>query len=130
MSRQHRIADGAEELWNQPGAVRETTHRYDWTLARQFSSSRMLTGVHPLLPWSATGERRTPRWPVLVTPLRLARVAAVEKLEAAVPFTINHGLFMTIAELDMTNMTESVARFPGGPKHSERLPSEHGSSGL
>jgi hypothetical protein len=36
----------------------------------------------------------------------LASAAAAEYLEAAVPFTINHGLVMTIAELDLTNMTD------------------------
>jgi hypothetical protein len=33
---------------------------------------------------------------------------AVEHLEAAVPFTINHGLVVTIAELDLSNMSAGV----------------------
>ncbi len=36
----------------------------------------------------------------------LEPAAAAEYLEAAVTFTINHGLVMIIAELDLTNMTD------------------------
>jgi hypothetical protein len=44
--------------------------------------------------------------------MSLAPIAAVEYLEAAVPFTINHVLVMTIAELDLTNMTNRFRGFP------------------
>jgi hypothetical protein len=41
----------------------------------------------------------------------LAPTAAVEYLEAAVTFTINHGLVMTIVERDLTNMTNQRRGF-------------------
>lgn len=48
--------------------------------------------------------------------MSLAPIAAVEYLEAAVPFTINHGLVMTIAETRFGEHDEPVVRFPGGPE--------------